>query len=324
MSLVKSPLNYTGGKFKLLSQLAPMFPKNIETFYDPFCGGANVAVNAPGKVVCASDINTQVIDLFNYLQATPLAHMLQELERVRDHFGLSDSKTNGYDFYKCNSSAGLASFNKSAFSLLKKEYNRKDGKHQFNKNILFYALVVFGFNNQIRFNKSGEFNMPVGKRDFNARIAENFQNFVKRVQSTQVQFVCQPYTKIAPHKDDFVYLDPPYLISTAAYNESKGWTEESEKKLLEFLLGLDKRNIRFALSNVIEHKGQKNELLEKWAGNHKFNIHDINMSYSNSNYQVKKKTALTREVLITNYKKDGSVHIACGSHAANIIHPRIW
>ena len=33
---IKSPLNYTGGKFKLLSQIVPLLPQNINTFVDLF------------------------------------------------------------------------------------------------------------------------------------------------------------------------------------------------------------------------------------------------------------------------------------------------
>ena len=45
LELIQSPLNYTGGKFKLLPQILPLFPENIDIFVDLFCGGANVGVN---------------------------------------------------------------------------------------------------------------------------------------------------------------------------------------------------------------------------------------------------------------------------------------
>ena len=38
--IIKSPLNYTGGKAKLLPQLKPLFPQYISTMVDLFCGGA--------------------------------------------------------------------------------------------------------------------------------------------------------------------------------------------------------------------------------------------------------------------------------------------
>ncbi len=41
--LIKSPLNYTGGKYNLLTQLFPLFPDEINTFIDLFGGGVLLA-----------------------------------------------------------------------------------------------------------------------------------------------------------------------------------------------------------------------------------------------------------------------------------------
>ena len=43
--MIQSPLNYTGGKYKLLPQILPLFPKEIDCFVDLFCGGCNVGIN---------------------------------------------------------------------------------------------------------------------------------------------------------------------------------------------------------------------------------------------------------------------------------------
>ena len=102
---------------------------------------------------------------------------------------------------------------------------------------------------------------------------------------------------------DFVYCDPPYLISCGAYNDGKrgfeGWSADDDKKLFEILDKLDKQGVKFALSNVIEHKGEKNEALIEWKK--KYHTHKINFNYNNSNYQAKNKENKTVEVLITNY-----------------------
>ena len=63
MNLVKSPLNYVGGKYKLLPQILPLFPKDIDTFYDLFGGGANVAVNVNANKIVCNDINTKVMEI---------------------------------------------------------------------------------------------------------------------------------------------------------------------------------------------------------------------------------------------------------------------
>ena len=62
--LIKSCLNYTGGKYKLLPQILPLFPEDINTFVDLFCGGCNVAVNVDANRIVCNDIEPHVIDFY--------------------------------------------------------------------------------------------------------------------------------------------------------------------------------------------------------------------------------------------------------------------
>lgn len=64
--LIASPLNYTGGKFKLLPQILPLFPKKIDTFVDLFCGGCNVGLNVKSKKIIYNDINEKLIKLCKF------------------------------------------------------------------------------------------------------------------------------------------------------------------------------------------------------------------------------------------------------------------
>ena len=53
MSYFKSPMNYMGNKYKLLSQIVPLFPDNIDIFVDMFCGGLDVSLNVgANKKIC--------------------------------------------------------------------------------------------------------------------------------------------------------------------------------------------------------------------------------------------------------------------------------
>jgi site-specific DNA-adenine methylase len=98
-----------------------------------------------------------------------------------------------------------------------------------------------------------------------------------------------------------VYCDPPYLITTASYNENGGWTEAEETRLLETLDGLSARGIKFALSNVLEHNGRQNQTLMDWIQRTGARVTHLDFNYNNSNYQSKSKGSKTDEVLITNY-----------------------
>ena len=62
---IKSPLNYIGGKYKLLPQIIPLFPKKINKFVDLFVGGANVAINTHAQRIICNDNLIYLISLYN-------------------------------------------------------------------------------------------------------------------------------------------------------------------------------------------------------------------------------------------------------------------
>lgn len=300
--LIKSPLNYTGGKFKLLSQILPLFPNNINTMVDLFCGGCNVGVNVNANKIIAIDKLNVIINLMKIFKELNSELIITKIKDTIYEFNMSDTSKHGYDYYNTNSSDGLAKVNKNNFLTLRNYLNKMTDKDGVGYYILLYTLIVYSFNNQIRFNSKGDFNIPVGKRDFNENIKNNLLSFIERLHDINIEFICMDfnnydYSRLG--KGDFVYADPPYLITCATYNEQNSWTETDEIKLLTLLDSLNNRDIRFALSNVLENKGKSNDILKEWSK--KYNIHYLNYSYNNSNYQIKDKTNKSIEVLITNY-----------------------
>lgn len=301
-NFAKSPLNYTGGKFKLLPQFDNIFPKEIDTFVDFFCGGANVAVNSNAKKIIAIDKETNLIRILELFKNYDYMEIVNELESIIEKYSLSNTYKNGYEFYGEDSSSGLGKYNKQYYLKLRNDYNHMKDSDE--KDFVFLTLVVYSFNHQIRFNSKGEYNMPVGKRDFNSSIRKNLLEFCKKLVVKNISFINIDYKKFELNSltgNDFCYFDPPYYLGDASYNENDGWNEGKEKELLEYLNEVNKHGVKFALSNVTEHKGLKNEILIDWAIENQYNIHNLNYNYSNSNYHLKDKNQVTKEVLITNY-----------------------
>lgn len=296
-TFIKSPLNYTGGKYKLLNQITPFFPKNIDTFVDLFTGGCNVAINCNANKIIANDINIQTIELYKYFKSKTFFKIINEIDALIQKYNLSQTSLHGYEKYNTDSSIGLASYNKEAYLKLREDYNNNPTP------IRFYTLIVFAFNNQIRFNKDGKFNLPVNKRDFTSNMRKNLELFVDRIKNLDIEFISKDFREVYIPDNSFVYIDPPYLTATASYNENGGWNEELEKALLNYLDNLNERGINFALSNVFESKGIKNQLLIDWCYKRGYKINYLNYSYSNCNYQTKNRDKnSTVEVLITNYE----------------------
>jgi DNA adenine methylase len=269
-----------GGKFKLLPQILPLFPNKIDNIIDLFAGGANVSINVNANAYIVNDLESEVIKLYQYIYETDLNDMLQGIH-------------NYINIYK------LDRKNKNAYINLRTDYNIHKEKHPLH----FYTLLCHSFSNQIRFNSKGEFNMPFGKRTFNERMESNFIEFVNEIKKKNVTFTSDDFRNLNIHilsENDFVYCDPPYLITTAAYNENGGWTEKHEKDLLNLLDEINKHNIKFALSNVLHNKGKSNNILIAWSK--KYNTYYLNNTYASCNYQTKDKSKdSTVEVLITNY-----------------------
>lgn len=303
---LQSPLNYTGGKFKLLPQIIPYFPQNINTFVDLFCGGGNVGCNIVSERVIFNDIEPHVINLLSTLKKVEEDVIFNVINSIIDKYNLSRVDKNGYDFYKCDSSNGVASYNKDKFIKLREYFNDINPPFDDEYYLMFYTILVFAFNNQIRFNSKGEYNMPVGKRDFNEKMQTKLKLFINKLKNINCIFTNNDFRKLKVEKlnnDDFVYCDPPYLITTASYNESNGWTEKDEIDLLDKLSEINDKGIKFALSNVLTSKNKKNNLLSEWLlKNPKYNCVHLNYNYSNSNYHTKnRETDNTDEILIKNY-----------------------
>lgn len=276
--LIKSPLNYTGGKFKLLPQILPLFPNDIRSFVDLFCGGCNVGLNVNAKKVFCNDYMKQIIDMYSYIKNNDYESVISYVKNTIEEYNLSKTNKDGY--------LGL-----------RNKYNKERNP------IDLFVLTCYSFNYSIRFNQSGEFNIAFGKdrSSFNESIESRLRSFSdksKNITFSNFSFEDMKIDKLS--SEDFIYADPPYLITVANYNEQGGWNEELELKLLEKLDKASEKGIKFALSNVLEHKGKENTILKEWAK--KYNIHYLDYDYSNCNYQTKDKTkGNSVEVLITNY-----------------------
>lgn len=306
INYINTPLNYSGSKYKLLSQILPMLPTDINRFFELFSGGSVITINhalynKDKKIeYFINDIDKNVIDLYEQFSKDDYNILVKRIDKMIKKYGLSNTFKYGYSYYGCNSTDGLSEYNKEIYNKLKRDFNQSKGRKTITRSIQFYLLIVFGFNNQIRFNSNNEFNLPVGKRDFNNRMREKLFEFHSSLRSFNPYFSSKSYTKFSDlSSGDFVYIDPPYLLGNASYNENGGWTENDDEELFRYLDMLNNKGVRFAYSNVVLHKNQEHVKLMEWAS--KYNLHVLNFDYNNSNYQTTAKKSSTVEVLVTNY-----------------------
>lgn len=302
---IKSPFNYIGGKFRLLKQIVPNFPQQMNSFVDLFCGGGNVGINVNARRVLFNDANSYLYGLYKLFREENEDYIFDSIFAVIKSFELSDTAEYGYESYHCKSNTGLQQYNRSRYIKLRTHFNELTVR-DYSYYIILYVLIMYGFNNQIRFNGRGEFNIPVGKRDFNEHMQKKLSAFIMRLKEIDCVFSYSDFREVDIERigsNAFVYADPPYLITQATYNERGGWAYQDEEDLLIYLDRLNNMGISFALSNVLSNKGKKNTILSDWVAKRGYFVINLNHSYGNSNYQTKDKISKPEEVLIVNYRK---------------------
>ena len=258
-------LKWAGGKSRLISQYHRYFPKDFNTYYEPFLGGGAVFFHLQHHPAVLSDINPELINVYRCVrdQVKNLIALLAEHQR----------KHNKDYYYWMRSDVGRTKIEKAAR--------------------LIY-LNKTCFNGLYRENSKGEFNVPIGKYN-NPKICDPDLLYSASAALKSAEIKVRSFDKVLKYakKDDFVYFDPPYypLSSTSnftAYNRDF-FSKEDQIKLRDVFAELASRGVKVMLSN------SDCELIRELYRN--FDIREISASRAiNSNGNKRGKIA---ELLVT-------------------------
>lgn len=278
----ESPLNYIGNKTRVISEIRNNLPDNIETFIDAFGGGFNVGINIHSNNIIYNEYNHFVKELIESFWHYDTFSYIIYMKKVIQRFGLKHG-------------------DKASYVKVRDYYNsfpedKRDPR-------LLLVVILYSFQQQIRFNRNHEFNNPVGMRWFNDKILEKLISFSRHIKELNAQFCCADYTDMFHHVNDghtFIYLDPPYMLTNGAYNDGKrgfkGWDITQECALFDFLDRLNGEGSRFMLSYVLEHKGKMNQNLLRWAQKNSYHIIELGDILGISGSRRK-------EILVINYER---------------------
>lgn len=277
--IYESPLNYIGSKAKVVTTIKANTPQDCRTFLDIFGGGFNVGINSDLDSAVYNDINYFVTDLVKSFCLHDTYQYLLYIRKITKRFGLEKANADAYNKAR------------DYYNSLPEE--KRDPR-------ILYTIILYGYQQQIRFNGSHEFNNPVGMRWFNDKVLEKMISFSRRIKEGSYAFLSQNYIELENriNQDTFVYMDPPYRLTTGSYNDGKrgfkGWDSILEQELFQFADRLSQRGIKFMLSYVIEHKGNVNETALEWIERNHYRIIELGDVIGISGSRRK-------EVLIVNY-----------------------
>lgn len=277
--VIESPLNYTGSKSKEINFIKHNLPANIKVFADVFGGGFNVGININADKIVYNDINNFVVDLIRSFKTNDTYPYLQYISKLIKQYNLAVGEREPYNNLR------------EKFNSIPKE--KRDPR-------MLYTLILYGFQQQIRFNGSHDFNNPIGSRYFNEQLLSKFFSFSRVIKERNVEFENMSFEHFVQNynsNDVFFYLDPPYLYTTGAYNDGKrgyqGWTKEHENNLISVIDGINDSRRLFMLSYVVKHSGIENSNILEWVARKGYKLIEVDKAQGRYNDR--------NEVLIVNY-----------------------
>ena len=298
MKYVKSPIFYMGNKYELLPQLIPLFPNDIDTFYDLFGGSGCMSANVNANKIIYNEINDNIVNLYKlFLKYTP-----EEIDTyIHTYIHTYNLNTEGTDVRQNDPNIKeVRELYNQNYLKFREDYNNSDRDY-----LMLYTLTFYSFSNLIRFNSKNEFNMPYGNRCYCKKHYYQIFQWCNLIKDKNIKISQKNAFDILQdtifNKDDFIYLDPPYSNTTAIYNEKRafgGWSIDDDYRLFEILEKLDKCGIKWGLSNVFKNKGIENKHLIEWCNKNKWNVNHLNKNYAS----LGKGNAKSDEVYICNYE----------------------
>lgn len=274
--LISPVVKWVGGKRQLLDSIMPLVPRSYTTYCEPFFGGGAVLFSLQPKSAVINDANEDLICLYRTIRdnVEPLIESLQQHENTSDHYYEVRALDRDKEVY-----ASMSDIERSS-------------------RLIFLNKTCY--NGLFRVNSSGEFNTPFGSYKnpniVNAATLRAVSNFFK---NNDIQILSGDFADalaMLPEKS-FVYLDPPYdpVSSSAAFTgyTSGGFGKEEQIRLRECCDELNRRNIKFLLSN-----SDTQFIREQYAA---YTIETVQAT-RNINSKGDKRGSVN-EVLVYNYRK---------------------
>jgi DNA adenine methylase len=221
-------LKWAGGKAKLAGTICSLLPAQIDTYYEPFAGGAAVffalAKSRRFRKAVLSDSNPELINVYESLKS--------DVDGV-----IAALRSWPYDEEK--------------FYYLRDQYQPRTAAKRAARTIY---LNKTGYNGLYRVNRSGQFNVPFG-RHTNPTICDSRNLKLVSACLKHVELVVADFETVCRKASaaDAVYFDPPYMpMSATAYFTSYDkhpFAIAEHQRLARVFADLAERNVCAVLSN---------------------------------------------------------------------------
>lgn len=220
-------LKWAGNKRSIIDRISPLLPKG-QRLIEPFCGSAAVFLNSEFEQNLICDTNSDLINLYQQLKIDK-GSFIKYCEQFFVHENNTEEK-----YYQ-----------------LRERFNKTKSKKL--RAALFLYLNRHGYNGLCRYNKSGQFNVPVGRYKKTILPRERMEFFSRKAKKAEFQLSDFESTIKKSQAGDVIYCDPPYVplndSNTSFKYEKNGFSMEQQIRLSQLAEETAERGIPVLISN---------------------------------------------------------------------------
>ncbi|MCP4653587.1 MAG: Dam family site-specific DNA-(adenine-N6)-methyltransferase [Candidatus Omnitrophica bacterium] len=221
-------LKWAGGKRWLIPRIRNNIP-TFSTYYEPFLGSGALFFLLEPKAAILADMNPDLINCYRQVKNN-CPSIIKILKRIKG--------------------------DKDTYYLIREKFNTE--RDRIKKAAYFIYINKTCWNGLYRVNKSGKFNVPIGRsssensRVFDADQLLKASRLLKRAKLKCCDF--EEAVKDSRRRTDFIYFDPPYITTHinngfAEYN-SVLFQHSDELRLAKLAEKLARRGAKVMVSNA--------------------------------------------------------------------------
>lgn len=219
------PLKWAGGKRWFVSNHQELLPKKFNKYIEPFFGSGAVFFSVQPEHALISDLNPELINLYEIIRDEPIKLEKKLKEHQRNH---------------------------------SKEYYYSMRALQPRTKITAAARMLYlnrtCWNGLYRVNLKGKFNVPKGTKDTVTLETDNFKKLSEILKKAEIK--CQDFEKSIESAidGDFLFVDPPYTVAHnnngfIKYNQNL-FSWKDQLRLRDVLLAAVQRGVEVVLTNA--------------------------------------------------------------------------
>lgn len=266
---MKSILKYAGGKSKEIPSFREHIPNQYDTYIEPFLGGGAVFFHLEPEKAILNDKNQKLIQFYREVRNS-YSELSKELTDLGNVY-----KVNQLDYMQRKAltpDKRVPNANEKLYYDMRKQFNYPDGTYI--HGTVYYFINKTAYSGMIRYNKSGEFNVPYGHyANFNPDIVtKEHSELLQRAELYNTDYE-EIFSKTTAK--DFMFLDPPYDCVFNSYGNNDipdGFSEDEQRRLAENFKNLSCRTLMIIGKTPLIEELYKDYIVDEYDKNYSVNI----------------------------------------------------